>query len=125
MLIDNCRRCTINSRVQKGGSMSPTPDLKRATAPPTRTEHRAHGRYHQGRAPGGPHWRAPPLERQSRTARVGSGWENAGGVLRDVPEPLRRSIVLIVDDDLGFVCWLGDILAEAGYQSVPASDSRE
>ena len=44
---------------------------------------------------------------------------------RNVPEPLRRSIVLIVDDDLGFVCWLGDILAEAGYQSVPASDSRE
>ena len=44
---------------------------------------------------------------------------------RDVPKPLRRSIVLIVDDDLGFVCWLGDILAEMGYQAVPASDSRQ
>jgi len=44
---------------------------------------------------------------------------------RSIPEPLSRPIVLIVDDDLGFVCWLGDILAEAGYQALPASDSRQ
>ena len=29
-------------------------------------------------------------------------------------------MVLIVDDDLGLVCWLGDLLNEAGARSVPA-----
>lgn len=28
--------------------------------------------------------------------------------------------VLIIDDDLGFVCWLGDIFAEAGCRALPA-----
>jgi DNA-binding response OmpR family regulator len=30
--------------------------------------------------------------------------------------------VLIVDTDLGFVFWLGKILSEAGYQSIPATN---
>lgn len=29
-------------------------------------------------------------------------------------------MVLIVEEDLGFVCWLGRLLADAGYKSVPA-----
>jgi DNA-binding NtrC family response regulator len=30
--------------------------------------------------------------------------------------------VLIVDDDLGFVWWLGDIFSEAGCRALPALD---
>jgi DNA-binding NtrC family response regulator len=33
--------------------------------------------------------------------------------------------ILILDDNVGFVFWLGKILGEAGYQAVPASDIRE
>lgn len=40
-------------------------------------------------------------------------------------DPGMRSVVLIVDQDLGFVCWLGEALAEAGYQSVPALNSQD
>ena len=39
--------------------------------------------------------------------------------------PLRGQIVLIVDEDLGFVWWLGQLLAEAGHQAVPALDTRQ
>ena len=35
-----------------------------------------------------------------------------------------RPTVLIVDEDLGFVCWLGELLAEVGYDAIPASDTR-
>ena len=35
-------------------------------------------------------------------------------------EPLRTQTVLIVDEDLGFVFWLGQALADAGHQVVPA-----
>src|ERR1700736_1607825 len=35
-------------------------------------------------------------------------------------EATAAQMVLIVDDDLGLVCWLGDILSEAGARSVPA-----
>ena len=38
------------------------------------------------------------------------------------PEPLGGHTILIVDDDLGFMCWLGEIVTEAGYQAVPALD---
>ena len=40
-------------------------------------------------------------------------------------KPLRGQTVLIVDEDLGFVWWLGQVLAEIGHQSVPALDSRQ
>jgi hypothetical protein len=33
--------------------------------------------------------------------------------------------VLIVDNDLGFVFWLGELLAEAGYPAVPALDCQQ
>lgn len=33
--------------------------------------------------------------------------------------------VLIADEDLGFVWWLGHVLAEAGYQSLPALNCRQ
>jgi DNA-binding NtrC family response regulator len=33
--------------------------------------------------------------------------------------------ILIVDDDLGFVWWLGQVLTEAGYQAVPALRCRD
>lgn len=36
--------------------------------------------------------------------------------------PNRHLTVLIVDDNIGFICWLGQLLAKAGYQSVPATD---
>ena len=41
------------------------------------------------------------------------------------PSLWRRPVALIVDDDLAFVCWLGELLSEAGYQAAPASDSRQ
>jgi CheY-like chemotaxis protein len=37
----------------------------------------------------------------------------------------RRPVVLIVDEDLGLLYWLGKILAESGYQALPASDNRQ
>ena len=40
-------------------------------------------------------------------------------------DPLNISIVLVVDDDLGFVWWLGEIFFRAGYQVVPALSCRE
>jgi hypothetical protein len=42
-----------------------------------------------------------------------------------VREPGIRPVVLIVHDDLGFVCWLGELLAQAGCQAVPALNSRD
>jgi DNA-binding NtrC family response regulator len=32
---------------------------------------------------------------------------------------------LIVDDDLGFLLWLGEMLTESGYQAVPALQCRQ
>jgi hypothetical protein len=37
----------------------------------------------------------------------------------------RRTVALMVDEDLGLLYWLGKILAENGYQALPASDSRQ
>jgi DNA-binding NtrC family response regulator len=34
----------------------------------------------------------------------------------------QSSIVLIIDNDLAFVFWLGEILARAGYEPYPAQD---
>jgi two-component SAPR family response regulator len=33
--------------------------------------------------------------------------------------------VWIVDNDLGFVCWLGELITEAGYLALPALRCRE
>ena len=38
---------------------------------------------------------------------------------------LNISIVLIVDDELGFLWWLGETFVKAGYQVVPALSCRE
>lgn len=38
-------------------------------------------------------------------------------------EPSRAPVVLIVDEDLGFVWWLGQIFSQAGCQVVPALNS--
>ena len=40
-------------------------------------------------------------------------------------KPVRGQNVLIVDEDLGLVWWLGQVLAEAGHQAVPALDARQ
>lgn len=32
---------------------------------------------------------------------------------------------LIIDDDVGFILWLGEILTESGYQTVPALHCRQ
>jgi DNA-binding NtrC family response regulator len=32
---------------------------------------------------------------------------------------------LIVDDDVGFILWLGEMLTESGYQAVPALNCRQ
>jgi hypothetical protein len=37
-----------------------------------------------------------------------------------VTEPARKPLVLIVDEDLGYVWWLGELFSEAGCQVVPA-----
>ena len=33
--------------------------------------------------------------------------------------------ILIIDDDLGFVFWLGQLLADTGYRVLPAKDFSE
>ncbi len=40
-------------------------------------------------------------------------------------EPGEMPVVLIVHEDLGFVCWLGERLAQTGCQAVPALNSRD
>lgn len=40
-------------------------------------------------------------------------------------ETTGRPVVLIVDSDLGFVCWLAELLARSGCQSIPALNSRD
>jgi hypothetical protein len=40
-----------------------------------------------------------------------------------VTEPSRAPVVLIVDEDLGFVWWLGQMFSQAGCQVVPALNS--
>jgi hypothetical protein len=32
---------------------------------------------------------------------------------------------LIVDDDVGFILWLGEMITESGYQAVPALECRQ
>jgi DNA-binding NtrC family response regulator len=38
-----------------------------------------------------------------------------------VKQPSIKPTALIVDDDLGFVWWLGELLHEAGYGAIPAT----
>jgi hypothetical protein len=38
---------------------------------------------------------------------------------------IQMKNVLIIDNDLGFVFWLGDVLVRAGYQPWPARSSSE
>jgi hypothetical protein len=40
-------------------------------------------------------------------------------------EPVRSPLVLIVDEDLGFVWWLSAIFSKAGCQVVPALNARD
>jgi hypothetical protein len=40
-------------------------------------------------------------------------------------EPARKPLVLIVDEDLGFVWWLGEMFSQAGCQVVPALSAGE
>ena len=40
-------------------------------------------------------------------------------------EPPPQRTVLMVDEDLGFLLWLGQLFAEIGYRSVPASSCRQ
>ena len=42
-----------------------------------------------------------------------------------VREPGVLPVVLIVDSDVGFVCWLGELLAQAGAQAIPALNGRD
>jgi hypothetical protein len=43
----------------------------------------------------------------------------------NVTEPSRAPVVLIVDEDLGFVWWLGQIFSKAGCQVVPTLNSEQ
>jgi hypothetical protein len=45
--------------------------------------------------------------------------------VRRATEPSRAPVVLIVDEDLGFVWWLGQMFSEAGCQVVPALNSEQ
>jgi DNA-binding NtrC family response regulator len=47
------------------------------------------------------------------------------GNLFNIPEPLVGPTIMVVDEDLGLICRLGKILGEAGYQVVPALNSRQ
>jgi hypothetical protein len=38
---------------------------------------------------------------------------------------VQEPVVLIVHEDLGFVCWLSELLAQARCQAVPALNSRD
>ena len=40
-------------------------------------------------------------------------------------EPLRSQTILIVEEDLGFVFWLGQLLTDAGYKAVPAMSCQQ
>ena len=42
-----------------------------------------------------------------------------------VMEPSRTPVVLIVDEDLGFVWWLGQIFSQAGCQVVPTLNAEQ
>jgi hypothetical protein len=48
-----------------------------------------------------------------------------GAELRNIPKPPGGPTVVVVDEDLGIVCRFGKILAKAGYQVIPASNSRQ
>lgn len=39
--------------------------------------------------------------------------------------PAALPAVLIVDEDLGFLGWLGELFSEAGYRALPALNCRE
>ncbi len=45
--------------------------------------------------------------------------------VRRATEPSRAPVVLIVDEDLGFVWWLGQMFSQAGCQVVPALSSEQ
>ena len=45
--------------------------------------------------------------------------------LGNIPDPLLGPTVMVVDEDLGLICRLGKILGEAGYQVIPALNSRQ
>ena len=40
-------------------------------------------------------------------------------------EPPRGPTILIVDEDVGFVWWLGELFSEFGYRSIPALSCRQ
>lgn len=42
-----------------------------------------------------------------------------------VSKPSGGPTALIVDDDLGFVCWLSERFNEAGYRAIPAVSARQ
>ena len=42
-----------------------------------------------------------------------------------LPEQPRDKTILIVSEDIGFVIWLGHMLAEGGYQPIPARTPEE
>lgn len=50
--------------------------------------------------------------------------KNSGDRL-NIPAPFVGPTIMVVDEDLGLICRLGKILAEAGYQVVPAFNSRQ
>jgi DNA-binding NtrC family response regulator len=42
-----------------------------------------------------------------------------------VSERSRAPNILIIDDDVGFLWWLGELFNEIGYRSIPALNCRE
>jgi DNA-binding NtrC family response regulator len=42
-----------------------------------------------------------------------------------VSEPARYHNAVIVEEDVGFLLWLGQLLADAGYRTIPASNCRQ
>jgi len=65
------------------------------------------------------------LEKDQRMKMKRRDAKSLGAELLNTPEPLGGPTVMVVDEDLGLICRLGKILAEAGYQVVPALNSRQ
>jgi DNA-binding NtrC family response regulator len=42
-----------------------------------------------------------------------------------VNEPVGTPVILVVDEDVGFLWWLGELFHEAGFRSIPALNCQQ
>lgn len=63
---------------------------------------------------------APRTSKLLQQKQFSTGLAIAPTFRSDGKMPLKRSTILIIDSDLGSVFWLGHVLDEAGFESLPA-----